>query len=64
MDIKAISGLLSRIRSLCDEVGSIVGAAPESKKLTKEEYLSKNTDERRAYDQEQVVDKSSEGEES
>jgi len=61
MDGKAISGLLSRIKSLCDEVEAMISS--EKKPLTREEYLEKPEAEREEYDKEEVMSKEKKEEE-
>ncbi len=54
MDPKEISGLISRIKSLCDEINASIESGGQPKKIKKDEYMAKSEDERMKFDKEQV----------
>jgi hypothetical protein len=55
MNKPEVMGLVSRIKTLCGELEAAIG---KDGKMSKEEYLAKNEDERAAYDMKQMEDKS------
>lgn len=62
MNPKEISGLISRIKSLCDEVEASLASDGKPKKLSKDEYLNASDEEREKNDEGQLEEKKEEKE--
>lgn len=52
MDVKALSGLVSRLKAITSEIEAVIGSEPQE--MTKDEYLNSPEEERTKHDKKKM----------